>query len=166
MQGRFVTARLRKVRHLVGRFFGHVFARPLSPAEQAFVDAHLSGPCAELFWLQSDPDQRHAFTAAVRVDARLPGDGDAIEAALLHDIGKSSPYVGPVSRSIATILDLARLPMTKNMWAYRDHGRLGAMQLEEAGCGRLAIEFARHHSTEEIDDADAERWKVLYEADA
>jgi hypothetical protein len=161
-----VTARLKKARHLVRRFFGHVFARPLSPVEQDFVDRHLSGACAELYWLQSDADQRHALRTAARVAARLPNDPEAIEAALLHDIGKWRPYIGPVSRSIATILDLARLPMTNDMRAYRGHGPLGAMQLEAAECGRLAIEFARHHSTEQIDGADAERWKVLYEADS
>ncbi len=161
-----MTVRLNKVRHLVRRFFGHVFARPLRPAEQDFVDGHLSGACAELFWLQSDADQRHAVNTAGRVAEKLPNDREAIEAALLHDVGKWRPYIGPVSRSIATILDLARLPMTNDMRAYRDHGPLGALQLEAARCGRLAVEFARHHSTEEIDGADAERWKVLYEADS
>ncbi len=160
-----MSAAFTKAQHLVRRFFGHVFARPLGPAEQDFVDQHLSQPCAELFWLQSDADQRHAFKGGRRVAVVLPDDAEAIEAALLHDVGKCKPYIGPVARSIATILDLFRLPMTKSMWAYRDHGRLGAEQLEEAGCGRLAVEFARHHAESTIEGADAQRWQVLYEAD-
>jgi hypothetical protein len=165
VQGRLVNGALTKAQHLVRRFFGHVSVRPLSPAEQDFVDQHLSAPCAELFWLQSAADQRHAFKSGRRVATALPDDGEAVEAALLHDIGKWKPYVGPVTRSIATLLDLARLPMTRNMRAYRDHARLGAEQLEAAGCGRLAVEFARNHAQATIDGPDAERWQVLYEAD-
>lgn len=160
-----MTGAFTKAQHLVRRFIGHVSARPLSPAEQEFVDQHLSASCAALFWLQSAADQRHAFKSGYRVAVALPDDGEAVEAALLHDIGKWKPYIGPIPRSIATLLDLARLPMTGNMRAYRDHGRLGAEQLEAAGCGGLAVEFARNHSQSTIDGADAERWHVLYEAD-
>ena len=165
MQGRLVTGRLQTAGHLVLRFFGHVSARPLSPEEQSYIHERLSPPCADLFWRQSFPDQRHALNVAQRVATRLPGDQEAIEAALLHDIGKWRPNLGPVSRSIATLLEYAHLPMTRRMWAYRDHGRRGAAELEEAGCGRLAIEFARLHPSAAPDGYDAERWQALGEAD-
>ena len=165
MQGRFVKLRLRKARHLVLRFFGHLRAGPLTPEEQQFVSDHLSGPCAELFWKQSIPDQRHSFTVAGRVGALLPNDPEAIEAALLHDVGKWRPNLGAVSRSIATLLGLMRLPMTKRMWAYRDHGRRGADELEDAGCGELAVEFTRLHPAPTPDGLDDHRWQVLSDAD-
>ena len=160
-----MTRRLQTAGHLVQRFFEHLRARPLTPDEQRYVHAHLSKPCAELFWKQSDPDQRHALTVARRVAASLPADEEAIEAALLHDIGKWRPKVGALSRSVATVLAYARVPMTRRMWAYRDHGRRGSIELEDAGCGRLAVEFARLHPAPDSDEFDADRWQVLLEAD-
>lgn len=160
-----MTGRLATVGHLVPRFFEHLNARPLSPKEQRYVQERLSHACAELFWKQGFPDQRHAVTVAQRVESKLPDDREAIEAALLHDIGKWRPNVGAVTRSIATLLQYARLPMTRRMWAYRDHGRRGAAELEAAHCSRLAIEFARLHPASPPSEFDADRWKVLLEAD-
>ena len=160
-----MTGRLAKVGHLVPRFVGHLTARPLSPEEQRYVFERLSQPCADLFWKQSAPDQRHAVTVARRVESLLPDDPEALEAALLHDIGKWRPNIGAVSRSIATLLEYSRLPMTRRMWAYRDHGRRGAAELEAAHCGHLAVEFARLHPASAPDDIDAYRWQVLLEAD-
>lgn len=165
MQGSLVTGRLATAGHLVFRFFEHLTARPLSPDEQRYVHERLSQQCAGLFWKQSFPDQRHAFTVARRVESRLPDDLEAIEAALLHDIGKWRPNIGAVSRSIATVLQYARLPMTRRMWAYREHGRRGAEELEAAQCGRLAVEFARLHPASAPDGLDAQRWQVLLDAD-
>ena len=160
-----MRTRLRKARHLVLRFFGHYRARPLNPEEQRYVHDHLSAPCAELFWKQSVPDQRHAIIVAGRVEATFPGDAPMIEAALLHDIGKWRPNPGAIARSIATILALMRLPMTKRMWAYRDHGPRGAAELEQARCGELSVEFARLHPAPPPDGLDEHRWEVLMEAD-
>jgi HD superfamily phosphodiesterase len=140
-------------------------ARPLSPKEQRYVHDQLSKPCADLFWKQGFRDQRHALTVARRVAAKLPGDQEAIEAALLHDIGKWQPNTGAISRSVATVLQFTRLPMTPRMWAYRDHGRRGSAELEEARCGSLAIEFARLHPAPVPEGFDPERWQVLLEAD-
>jgi hypothetical protein len=165
VQGRFVTANLREARHLVLRFFGHYRARPLGPDEQRYVHDHLSARCAELFWKQSVPDQRHAVIVARRVEAAFPGDREVIEAALLHDIGKWRPNPRAVSRSIATILDLLHLPMTKRMSAYRDHGPRGAADLEQARCGDLAVEFARLHPAPPPEGFDARRWNALMSAD-
>lgn len=159
-----MTAR-KTIGHLVRRFFGHLRARALGPEEQQFVHDRLSGPCAELFWMQSKADQRHGFDVARRVETALYDDDEAIEAALLHDIGKRRPSIGPVTRSIATILHLARAPMTKRMAAYRDHGKRGAADIEEAGCGRLAVEFARRHPASAPPGYESSRWQVLLEAD-
>ncbi len=160
-----MTGRLQTAGHLVLRFFGHLTARPLSPEEQRYVHERLSDPCADLFWKQSFPDQRHAVTVAQRVESKLPADAEAIEAALLHDVGKWRPNVGAVSRSIATLLHYARLPMTRRMWAYRDHGHRGASELEQAQCGGLAVEFARRHPASAPEGIDPDRWQVLLEAD-
>jgi hypothetical protein len=160
-----VTDRLDQVGHLVGRFFGHVGAAAPGPDDQRFVHEHLDGQCAELFWSQSAPDQRHAVNVARRVSAVLPDDSGAIEAALVHDFGKTEANIGAVSRSIATVLDAAGMPMTRRMHTYRDHGERGALALEEAGCGPFAVAFARYHPGPVPSGMDPVRWKVLIDAD-
>ncbi|MEN8113465.1 MAG: hypothetical protein ABFS21_03670 [Actinomycetota bacterium] len=151
--------------HLIRRFFGHMLARPLGPRDQRFAHDHLEGRCAELFWAQSDPDQRHAIDVARRVDVVLPGDEEAIRAALLHDVGKSGLGIGALSRSLATILDAVNLPMTRRMRQYRDHGAGGAVALEEAGCGALVVAFARYHPAPTPNGIAPERWQALVDAD-
>lgn len=165
MQSGLVTGRLDKAGHLVGRFFGHLRAEPPSPEDQRFIHEYLDGPCAELFWSQSSPDQRHAVDVARRVRAALPDDSGAVEAALVHDIGKRQANIGAVSRSVATVLDAVGLPMTNRMRMYRDHGRRGAIDLEAAGCGELAISFARYHPGPAPSGTDPARWKALIDAD-
>ena len=160
-----MTERLDKARHLVGRFFGHVRAVPPGPEDQRFVHEHLDGACADLFWSQSPPDQRHGIDVARRVATILPDDSGAIEAALVHDVGKVQADIGAVSRSMATILGAVGMPMTTRMRSYRDHGHRGALDLEESGCGELAVAFARYHPGPAPSSIDPERWKVLSDAD-
>ena len=120
---------------------------------------------AELFWQQSRPDQRHALIVARRVLRRRPGDRVAGAAALLHDIGKRSVNLGAVRRSIATVLGRGKLPMTAAHRAYRDHGPRGAIDLEDAGCGVLVVEFARCHPGPPPDGIDPDQWRALLAAD-
>ncbi|MEA3511064.1 MAG: hypothetical protein U9R51_06475 [Actinomycetota bacterium] len=160
-----MTSRIDQAGHLVGRFFGHVRAKAPGPDDQRFVHDHLEGACADLFWSQSAPDQRHAVDVARRVCAAFSDDSEVVEAALLHDIGKIDANIGAVARSIATVLDSVGMPMTTRMRSYRDHGRRGAAVLEEAGCGSLAIAFARYHPGPAPAGTDPDRWKVLIDAD-
>jgi hypothetical protein len=160
-----VKQRLGTVQHLVGRFFGHLRAEAPGPEDQQFVHDHLRDACAGVFWTQGPADQHHAVTVARRVELLLGDDEEAIEAALLHDVGKRTANTGAITRSIATVLDAARLPMTVRMRAYRDHGAHGAVALQEAGCGSLAVAFAREHPAGPPDGVDPVRWDVLLEAD-
>lgn len=160
-----MTRSLTEALHLVRRFFGHLRARPLGPADQQYVHAHLRGRCAELFWAQSTGDQRHAVDVARRVASALPGDDEAIQAALLHDVGKIEARLGPVGRSLATILDAMHLPLSKRMADYRRHGALGAVLLESAGCAPLAVTFALHHPAPAPEGVARTRWDALVHAD-
>lgn len=157
--------RLGKAVHLVERFFGHLGAQPPGPHDQQFVRDHLSETCAEIFWTQSPADQRHAVIVARRIERGLGDDRAAIEAALLHDVGKRAASEGAISRSIATVLDAFGLPMTGRMRIYREHGARGASVLQEAGCGSLAVAFARHHPAGPPDGIDPAQWHALLEAD-
>ncbi len=134
-------ALFRQLWHLATRFFGTVLQRPLGPRRQDEVHDVLTGSEAELFFRQQAIDQRHAYAVAQRVQVAT-GDPDAVAAALLHDVGKTESQLGPMARSLATLLDVGRLPVPSRWRAYRDHGQLGAAILAEAGARPLAVAFA------------------------
>lgn len=153
------------IRHLARRFFGHLRARPLAPAEQDTVAAALPEALAELFFRQSPADQRHALAVADRVRRARPDDDAAFVAALLHDVGKVEADVGPIARSIATIMDALRLPLPHSWRRYRRHGEIGAHMLAAAGAPPVAVAFARHHPGPVPDGVDEETWRALGAAD-
>lgn len=147
--------------HLVRRFFGFLTARPLSPIEQVFVNESINSELRELFYTQRMEDQRHA----VDVASRVAGDPDVIEAALLHDIGKTQIRLGAVQRSLATLWFATSLPIWGDWLRYRDHGPIGATLLETHGAGTLAISFARYHPGEPQAPHDRDHWSSLEQAD-
>jgi len=146
--------------HLATRFFAAVAGKPLRPSQQAEVCRALTAGEAGLFFRQQPIDQRHAFEVARRVRAALPGNEDAVAAALLHDVGKTHSRLGPVARSLATVVDMVHLPMPARWRVYRDHGSLGAEDLAEAGARPLAVAFAAG-----TPEGDPEVWETLAAAD-
>lgn len=118
-----------------------------------------------MFWSQALPDQRHAYDVAIRVASTLPGDDEAVVAALLHDVGKRASAPGAVRRSLATMFDRLGLPLTANMDRYRTHGPIGADDLAAAGFDGVVVAFARHHPGPAPDGFDETRWRALLEAD-
>ncbi|MCP4308132.1 MAG: hypothetical protein GY926_26755 [bacterium] len=155
---------LRHVRHLVSRFFGVITSQRLGPGAQDEVNAILAPDAAKLFWEQASIDQRHSFDVAQRVRDSLGEDRAALQAALLHDVGKRHSSLGPVTRSLATVLDAAHLPMPAQWRRYRGHGPLGAADLAAIGADPLTVAFARGSvvSTEAIDQV---AWDALLAAD-
>jgi hypothetical protein len=151
--------------HLVRRFLGYLSARPLAPREQHEVRSALGDGLAPLFFAQHPADQRHAVEMAARVAEALPQDDDAFVAALVHDVGKVAAGLGPVRRSLATLLDLLHLPMPARYRRYRDHGAIGADLLESAHAPPLAVAFARDHPGVAPDGIDPSAWDVLEAAD-
>jgi hypothetical protein len=147
------------VRHLVNRFFGFLRARPLAPSEQAWVSSVLDPNLRRLFFAQPFEDQRHAHDVARRVSPELA------EAALLHDVGKSVPAIGAMSRSLATIFAMASIPVRGRWRQYLDHGEIGARLLEEAGASSLAVTFARRHPGPVPSGIDPSAWHALADAD-
>lgn len=147
--------------HLVRRFFGFLRARPLTPSEQDSVSEALTAPLASMFFRQRPEDQRHALDVASRVGDR----SDLVEAALLHDVGKSATDLGVVGRSAATLWSVTGLGMPTRWRRYLDHGRLGAAMLEDAGAGPVAVAFTRHHPGPPPPEVDPDDWRTLSEAD-
>ncbi len=150
----------RHLSHLVVRFFSVLRTKPLSPQEQADVNRVLSPAEAKLFFGQQVMDQRHSIDVAAGVHMHLPGDDDAIAAALLHDVGKRHSRLGAIGRSLATVADTARLPLPRAWRLYRDHGDLGAHDLSAVGARPLAVAFASG-----MPYGDAAVWRVLVAAD-
>ena len=142
------------------RFFGVVTGTPLGPRQQDEVRDALTPAEAGLFFRQQPIDQRHAYEVALRVSSELPGNEDAVAAALLHDVGKTHSMLGAVTRSLATVCSLLHLPMPERWRLYRDHGELGAADLRAAGARPLAVAFADGRRT-----GDDRVWNVLVAAD-
>lgn len=151
--------------HLARRFFGVLFARRLSSEELAWVASRLPEPLWELFISQQVADQRHGLEAGRRIVAAGVDDNDLVTAALLHDVGKRHSHLGAVARSVATLLIVLRLPMTARMRQYRDHGKLGAVDLTEAGAPEVVVSFARYHQFGRPVDMTVETWNALRSAD-
>ncbi|MDJ0791202.1 MAG: hypothetical protein QNJ71_04840 [Acidimicrobiia bacterium] len=148
--------------HLATRFFGFISSTPLSPAEQQWVhDCLASDALRSLFFAQRSEDQRHA----VAVARAAGGPPDRTEAALLHDVGKSSVGLGAVGRSFATVWNAMSMPVTGEFKAYLAHGELGASMIEDAGGSPLAVAFARHHPGQAPPGVDRNDWAALEAAD-
>jgi hypothetical protein len=160
-----VASPIGRVAHLARRFFGHLRARPLSPVEQDRVAAVLEPETAHLFFRQAAPDQRHALEVAQRVSSARPDDREAFVAALVHDVGKAESAIGPVARSMATVIAALRLPLPDAWRRYRDHGALGAAALEAVGAPALAVAFARYHPGPPPPGVDPATWADLAHAD-
>jgi putative nucleotidyltransferase with HDIG domain len=152
------------MRHLIRRFFGALLSRRLGPEEQAWVNRILRADLARLFWQQAAIDQRHAYEVARRTEQALGPDISALTAALLHDVGKRHSRAGVIGRSLATITDTLRLPLTADWRRYRDHEQLGAKELAERGADPLAVAFAAGLRPP-ADEVETEVWEALISAD-
>lgn len=120
---------------------------------------------AEVFFEQMTADQRHGHHAALSVISDGRSDSDVIAAALMHDIGKRHARLGVIGRSVTSILMLLRLPLTRRMLLYGDHGEIGARELTRMGAPSLAIEFALHHQGERPQTIESQTWEILISAD-
>jgi len=154
--------------HLVSRFFDFLTARGLDESERNEVERYLRKEEWALFFSQRPPDQRHGLAVARRINARFPERKDLARAGLLHDVGKRHSDLGAFSRVLATIFIKLGLPLGWRFEAYRDHGRIGAEELERLGAEPVVVEFARdHHGPPRVDipewndlvSADRTRWR-------
>ena len=118
-----------------------------------------------MFWSQQIADQRHGLVTARKLAARFPEDRELVRAGLLHDVGKHRVRISAFGRTFATLADLAGLPLPARYRTYRDHGPIGAADLEAAGATGLVVEFARRHPGPPPANTDTDRWTALLVAD-
>jgi hypothetical protein len=168
-----MTDRRHRVGHLAGRFFGSLRARPLSPADVAWVRAALTPEEFAVWQRLGRADraeslavgrevQRSLRALAVPVRAESPGEslqtvgGAWIAAALLHDVGKVDAGLGTGGRSAAALVgglaghDRARRWRHRSGWRgrvgrYIAHDDLGAAALTDAGARPQAAYWAEVH---------------------
>ncbi len=147
------------------RFFGVLLAKPLDDVERSEVIGWLGPHLFELFSSQQVADQRHGLEVGRRVAAAEGSTPDLVIAGAMHDVGKRHSGLGPLGRSVATVLIFVRLPLTRRMALYRDHGKVGAAELEALGAPQVAVEFARHHQYGRPEGFPVEAWRTLRSAD-
>ena len=153
------------LRHLAGRFFDVVGSQPLTPSEQHRVAELLRLAEAPLFWSQPVADQRHGLASAEHVAQRLPDRRDLHRAALLHDVGKRHARLGVIGRTVASLIEILRLPARGRVHRYLHHGPIGADELAAAGAEEVVVAFARaHHGTRPASIPDPD-WSALQAAD-
>ena len=151
--------------HLAARFFDYLRAKPLTDADREYVISILSVEEARLFFEQGAKDQVHGFAAALVILQSGLSHEERLRAAMLHDVGKRSAGLGVLGRVAASVLIKMGLPLTRRFTLYRDHGPVGAADLEAAGSPRLVVEFARAHHGSRPDTLSQEDWALLQSAD-
>jgi putative nucleotidyltransferase with HDIG domain len=152
--------------HLARRLRGAVGARWPSAADQRWVAEQLDAAGSARFFAQDRLDQAHATAVARRVAAAAPQRHDLIRAALLHDIGKADSRLRVPGRIAASLCAMFRLPVTRRMRRYLDHGAIGAEALERSDADPMAVLFARHHHESAAPaGVPAADWEILRRAD-
>ena len=146
--------------HLARRFFGYVTSSPPTAGELDTVRDQLTEDLYDIFVTMNLEDQRHAIEVANGIE-----DDALIEAALLHDVGKSASDVGALGRSCATIAGALSVPVSGSWRLYLDHGEIGASMLEGAGARPMTIAFARFHPGPPPEGISPEQWRILEDAD-
>lgn len=129
--------------HLIRRFFQSITDRGPDPAEEAWLLGMLGGAEAVLYRQMSPADRSHALRSA-RCPA-LVDDAQRVAAAL-HDVGKIQAGLGTGARVAATLAGAVFPGRLRGRWAdYRDHPRLGAAMLHEAGSAQITVMWAAEH---------------------
>jgi putative nucleotidyltransferase with HDIG domain len=142
-----VSGHVHRLGHLIRRFASAVSSAPPSAADDAWAVGLLSDGEALLWWQMQAQDRRHSISVARRFVAAVDEPTrDAIAAALLHDVGKSSCRLGTAERVVATIVG----PRTERFRCYHDHERIGAEMLRDAGASAATIALVDGTSTDDV----------------
>lgn len=151
--------------HLASRFFDYLTSGSLTDDEAREVGERLTAAEHALFFAQNPKDQSHGYRAAHHVEASEIATPDLARAALLHDVGKRHSGFGVLGRSVSSILIKLGAPLTDRMKLYRDHGEMGAAELESAGSPRIVVDFARFHHGQRPATIEPAVWDLLQAAD-
>jgi len=129
--------------HLARRFFQSILDQGPDAAEEDWLMGLLSEREATLYAQMSPVDRSHALRSA-----RCPALADDAQrvAAALHDVGKIQSGLRTWTRVAATVVGAVLPGILRGRWAdYRDHPRLGAAMLRDAGSAELTVAWAAEH---------------------
>jgi hypothetical protein len=149
-----------QARHRISQFFLYLRARP-TPADLALVEATLPPALAALFRRMTLGEQMHSLKVmrwlAKRGFTRL----ELLQAALLHDVGKSSAPINLAER-VEAVLVRWLLPGCYARWAQAEprgwrkpfvtathHPAWGADLAEQAGAAPTVVSLIRRHQDED-----------------
>ena len=118
-----------------------------------------------MFFEQAGYDQRHGLDAARYMARHQPFRADLTRAALLHDVGKRHANLGPIGRTLASVM--AKLGgRGRGKWRqYLQHGPVGGAELESLGAEPIVVAFAVHHHGERPGAIAQADWDLLQAAD-
>ncbi len=148
-----------KIRYRAAQFF-HALYATISAEDWALVDAIFDGNAAAraLFDRMTRADRHHAIAVARALQQRGHTDSHLLQAALLHDVGKSlgQPIVHRVLVVIfskccpALLKKLAAAPLDCAGWrrpfvVSERHPQIGAQWAREAGCAPQVVRLIAHH---------------------
>ena len=145
------------------RQFGSALAtrgRPLADVEQVEVRAWLPTPSWPLFDAMAHNDQHHSLIVMRALRAAGHAEPALMQAALLHDVAKSTGGVTLFHRVAVVLIkivwpgwlaQMAQAPAPAHsdprypFWAHANHPQLGAEMAAAAGCDPLAVTLIRRH---------------------
>ncbi len=155
-----------------GQFFRGLIA-PVRPEERALVEMWLSPAEKALFDRMPCRDRRHSLDVFHTLRQAGYTDPVLLEAALLHDAGKSDPRL-TLAHRVAVVLLCRFAPAWLERWArdgrgwkagfsiHMQHPERGAQMAAQAGSAAEVVELIRVHQTHPAPD---ERVRILQWAD-
>jgi hypothetical protein len=153
---------LHRAGYRVRQFVSAVIAslRPLAAAEQAEARAWLPATAWPLFDAMPHNDQHHSLAVMRALHAAGHAEPALMQAALLHDVAKSTGRVTLFHRVAVVLIKIvwpdrlvrmvqapapARGDLCYPFWAHANHPQLGAEIAAAAGCDPLAVTLIRRH---------------------
>jgi hypothetical protein len=139
----------------VGQFFRALSARRHRP-DTAAAEAVLPAPLFGLFLRMTPEDQRHGLAVLALVQGRGGTAEPLLQAALLHDLGKSEAGVGLQHRVGRVLLRRRVRPLWRWLsacptgwrrpyWVMANHPARGAVWVETAGGSADLAALIRYH---------------------
>jgi hypothetical protein len=142
--------------HRVNQFFLYLRAR-VTPEDEALVASILPPKLLPLFKRQSPGEQKHSLKLMRWLAEKEPQQTELLQAALLHDSGKSQAPINLVER-VEAVLVRWLLPGPYARWAQAEprgwrkpfvtavnHPAWGADLAAQAGASALVVNLIRRH---------------------
>jgi hypothetical protein len=160
---------MNQARHRIGQFFLYLRARR-APADLALVDATLPPALGALFRRMTLGEQMHSLKVMRWLAAHGFTQPELLQAALLHDVGKSEAPINLAER-VEAVLVRWLLPHHYYRWAQAEprgwrkpfvtstqHPAWGADLAAQAGAAPLVVNLIRRHQDQECAPVTEEDW--------